>query len=62
MARDMGRKVSIRLHTDSTASKGIASRVGLGKIRHLDTGLLWVQHHVYKVAVPENKVDIERKA
>ena len=28
MARDMGRKVSIGLHTDSTASKDIASIVG----------------------------------
>ncbi|CAK0797196.1 unnamed protein product [Prorocentrum cordatum] len=46
MIRDMGGQVSIDLHTDSTAGKGIASRVGLGKVRHLDTGLLWLQHHV----------------
>ena len=35
LARDMGRKVLIRLHTDSTASRGVASRKGLGDIRHL---------------------------
>ena len=38
------------------------SRVGLGKIRHLDAGLLWIQHHVSrrnlqidKAAGSENK-------
>ena len=61
-------RVSSRLHTDSSVSKGIASRVELGKIRHLDTGLLWVQHHVsrrnvqtHKVAGPENGADIGTK-
>ena len=64
MARDVGRKVSIRL----TAIKGIASRVGLGKIRHLDSGLQWIQHHVsrrnlqvHMVAGSENKEDIGPK-
>ena len=34
----MGRKLPSRLHPDSTASEGIASRIGLGTIRHLITG------------------------
>ena len=46
MARDFGDERVVRIATDSSASKGIASRLGLGKIRHLDTGLLWLQHHV----------------
>ena len=69
MIRDMGGQVSIDLHTDSTAGKGIASRVGLGKVRHLDTGLLWLQHHVNrrdlrikKVHKDENLADIGTKA
>ena len=46
MARDFGDERVVRIATASSASKGIASRLGLGKIRHLDTGLLWLQHHV----------------
>ena len=46
MARDIGDERVVRIATDSRASKGIASRLGLGKMRHLDTGLLWLQHHV----------------
>ena len=41
----MGREVSLQLYTGSTANLGIASRVGLSKIRHLDAELLWIQHH-----------------
>ena len=46
MARDFGDERVVRIATDSSASKGIASRLGFCKIRHLDTGLLWLQHHV----------------
>ena len=46
MARDFGDERVVRIATDSSASKGIASRLGHGKLRHLDTGLLWLQHHV----------------
>ena len=41
MARDVGDERVVRIATDSSASKGIASRLGLGNIRHLDAGLLW---------------------
>ena len=61
-------RVSSRLHTNSSVSKGIASRVELGKIRHLDTGLLWMQHHVSrrnvetrKLQVPRTEQTLERK-
>jgi len=44
---DFGLEVQyVEMGTDSTASKGLCGRAGLGKIRHLDTGLLWIQHHV----------------
>ena len=46
MAKDLGRVLSPTLYTDSTASKGIASRRGCGKVRHLETTSLWVQKHV----------------
>ena len=61
MARDFGDERVVRIATDSSASKGIASRLGLGKIRHLDTGLLWLQHHLRRkvlqpVKMPEVKI------
>ena len=46
MARGFGDERVVRIATDSSAAKGIASRLGLGKIRHLDTGLLWLQYHL----------------
>ena len=34
------------MYTDATAAKGIASRKGLGKTRHIAVHLLWVQERV----------------
>ena len=35
--------VTLRVLTDSSACKGICQRTGLGKIRHIDVALLWLQ-------------------
>ena len=48
LGRDFGDELEIELWTDSSAAKGVASRIGLGKIRHLDTALLWLQNYVEK--------------
>jgi hypothetical protein len=37
---------SIRVRSDATAALGIARRLGIGKIRHLDTSLLWIQQKI----------------
>jgi len=42
MMKDMGRSVKIDTFTDSSATLGICSRKGLGKLRHIDTQLLWL--------------------
>ena len=34
---------AVVLETDSSAAKGIASRKGVGKVKHLETRTLWVQ-------------------
>ena len=39
-------KVETRARTDSAACKGISQRLGCGRIRHLQCGLLWVQQAV----------------
>ena len=46
VARDLGEELTMELLTDSSAAKGVCNRKGLGKVRHLDTNLLWVQDKV----------------
>jgi len=46
LLQDLGIKASLRVWTDSSAAIGIASRQGLGKLRHLDTHTLWLQQAV----------------
>ena len=46
----------IVLEMDSIGSKGLMSRKGLAKIRHLDTGLLWIQTHVGRDLIRLKKV------
>lgn len=40
---DLGWSCKIRLLVDSSAAKSIASRTGLGKLRHLEIKFLWLQ-------------------
>ena len=43
---DLGMQVEIRVKTDASAAKGIASRRGAGKVRHIEVSQLWVQDKV----------------
>ena len=54
----------LEMLTDATAAMGIARRLGVGRIRHLDTSLLWIQAkvrdkelHLSKIAGKENPGD-----
>ncbi|CAE7252941.1 unnamed protein product, partial [Symbiodinium necroappetens] len=54
--------------TDSAASRGISQRIGCGRIRHLDCGLLWLQDSVKKgllrvgpIAGARNPADVGTK-
>ena len=38
--------MKIRIRTDASAAKGIASRRGLGKVRHIEVNQLWLQEKV----------------
>ena len=47
MMEDLGiDKMKLRILTDASAAKGIASRRGLGKIRHIEVNQLWLQDKV----------------
>ncbi len=68
IAADLGISLSIRLHTDSAAAKGIMLRRGLGKMTHLEVGFLWLQAavaakrlYVFKCRGEDNPADLGTK-
>jgi hypothetical protein len=68
LVRDFGRSCALRVHVDSSAAIGICRRTGVGKVRHLDTRLLWIQElvrdgtlEVVKIAGTENPADLMTK-
>ena len=45
------------MFTDSTAARGVASRSGVGRLRGLDTKVLWLQDHIKDGSITLKKVD-----
>ena len=65
MASEMYLRVPLRVHTDSSAARGIVQRQGAGKVKHLDIKTLWLQErerngeiNVLKVPCLENWSDL----
>ena len=56
MLKDAGLNIGIELETDSSAAKGIASRRGLGKVRHIELAHLWLQGQVARHKVGIRKI------
>ena len=54
LAEDLGWRVEVRLWTDSSATKAVPNRRGLGKLRHVELKWLWVQD-----MVKEGKVQLK---
>ena len=44
------------IYTDSSAAKGISSRRGLGKVRHIEVNQLWIQDRVNSGEIEVRKV------
>ena len=68
LLRDMGKAATITLWIDSSAAKGIASRTGLGKMRHMEVKFLWIQESlkrkrfvIRKIAGVDNCADVLTK-
>ena len=66
--KDMGWHSTITVWVDSSAAKSIASRVGLGKVRHMEVKFLWLQEvvkakrvQIRKVAGDKNPADVLTK-
>ncbi len=43
LALELGWNLGLVAHVDSAAAKSIASRSGIGRVRHLEVKTLWVQ-------------------
>ena len=57
MLKEMGFSLgTIRVNTDSSAAKGISNRRGLGKVRHIETNMLWVQEKIANGVASTRKV------
>jgi hypothetical protein len=56
LARDLGIQAAISVCGDSSAAIGICRRAGIGKVRHLAVGQLWVQGLVRSGEVRLHKV------
>ena len=46
----------VTVKSDATAAIGMVHRLGLGKVRHLAVGDLWVQHHVRSEKIRVSKM------
>ena len=57
MLKDIGLETTVTLFSDSSAARGIIHRTGLGKLRHLETGYLWLQAAVAKKRLSVRKVN-----
>jgi hypothetical protein len=65
---DLNTELSVHLYTDSSAAMGMVNRKGLGRVRHVEVGELWIQDTVKQMRMPigkvageENPVDILTK-
>ena len=68
MLRDMGYTVSGEIWSDASAALGLINRTGLGKTRHIDTSVLWIQQtaaeqrlRFHKVLGKDNPADLFTK-
>ena len=53
----MGVKMQGGVWVDASAARGIVHRKGCGKVRHIDTQLLWMQQRDVRGDMAINKVD-----
>ena len=57
LGADMGMTLGARVHVDANAAKGIVEREGLGKVRHVEVDVLWLQEQQARARLPLVKID-----
>ena len=55
LAADYGRTLRPRLQADATGATGIARRRGAGRVRHIETGTLWLQRPITAKPIDNQK-------
>ena len=60
ISQDLGIEIDVKIWTDSEACKGICGRTGLGRIKHMDMQLLWLQEAVRRKRVRLGKIRGDR--
>ena len=48
--------IYIYIYTDSSAAMGMVARKGMGRVRHMEVGELWIQDAVKNKVLTVNKV------
>ena len=56
LGKDLGIYLQARLHVDASAAIGILDRRGVGRVRHLDVGMLWMQEQRLRRVLDLQKV------
>ena len=56
ISKDLGQEVEGVVFTDSSVALNMTGRIGAGRIRHLDTSMLWVQQKQMRGEVAFQKV------
>ena len=56
LAKDFGRILEAKLRVDAKATIGMVHRSGLGKMRHVEVGHLWIQQAVRTKQITVKKV------
>ena len=60
LMQDLGWETEVVIKTDSSTAKAVASRRGLGKLRHVEVRMLWVQDAVKRGRIRLKKVGGEQ--
>ena len=53
-------ELKILLHSDASAALGVVERKGAGRLRHIDTNVLWIQEKEVKKHIAFKKVNGKR--
>ena len=56
LAADLGLELAVEMFVDASAAIGIANRMGIGRVKHLDVKDLWVQEQLRRKAFRLTKI------
>ena len=56
VGKDLNIEYDVHVYTDSSAAMGVVARKGMGRVRHVEVGEVWVQDAVKNKVLTVNKV------